>query len=123
MFPFIADRKSSGSKRVISFYGSLSFHSKLGSKLTAVAYLLGPFVVLVWIVLQLVQLAHDMSRIFAVYFRGIRWFERIVRGSRTVAFREEISQRVVQSPALGFQSQPEAVILWKNGKLDESECV
>lgn len=98
--PLIADRKSSGSKEN-SFTDDGYFYLS-PFNLTAVVYIIRPFVVHIRIILQFVQFFRDTGRIFVIDFNRI-FSSR--GGRRFVMIRfGKIFERVVQSPVDGFES-------------------
>lgn len=84
------------------------------AELTTVLYVIRPVIVYICIVLQLVQFRGYASWIFIVYFDGI--FFPLSARFFGIFLACEISQRVVYSPVLGFESQTRAIILKRRKK-------
>lgn len=85
-------------------------HKRHIFRLTAVLYVVGTLVVYVRIVLQLVQLLDDVSRVLVVYFHGIALFRGIGLRLGPIHFRETF-EHGRKRPVIGFASQTRAIIL------------
>lgn len=100
--PFIADRRSS-EDRELSFKYFCSI--LLSLQLTAVVYIVGPLVVHVRIVLQLVQFFRDAGRVLVVDLDRVFSPPSVHRRRVIVMIRlGKIFESVVQSPVGGIES-------------------